>query len=145
MKKILIGILQTIGAFVYSVVASYLLWIFFKWATPYVMGAGWLQFIFYCFGALAFVLLLSLVLSPLLAKPTKTLSRNNWAAKIIVIPAVVYFGYLTLKLLPWTNIGHLHLLQWLLIAVLAATEFFSFVSIITNMYAKERKTISRVS
>ena len=47
--KNFIFVLMTVA---YSMLSSFLFWLFFKWITPYVMNASWIMLLLYPFLAL---------------------------------------------------------------------------------------------
>lgn len=50
--KRFIFVLMTVA---YSMLSSFLFWLFFKWITPYVMNASWIMLLLYPFLALGFI------------------------------------------------------------------------------------------
>ena len=96
MKKIL----QCIGTLIYSVVASYLLYLLCAWLTPYVMAANLFLFLVYIF--LGFGLIGAIIgfASQILAVPMVLLTSNNMVAKIINLLPFLFFGFLSVCM-PW--------------------------------------------
>ena len=103
---------QCVGTLIYSGVVSYLLWLLFDWATPYVMG----------FGLWMYILLVTIVGSvatiiasfgSLLAIPMLLLTRSNKVAKVINALPMLYFGYSAICL-PWKLDIDYGVLQYLL-------------------------------
>lgn len=92
------NLLKFLGAALYSIVFSHIVWVVFHFLTPWIMGYAWTAVIvFLVLGTSiigGFIALCSVLLSPL----TKLI--NNTASKIIPTLAMLFYGYSTI-MLPW--------------------------------------------
>ncbi len=95
-------LLKIIGAFVYAVLASYLIWLLFHWLTPLVMS----------FSTIWKLLLLVLVFEPIIvgllisaaaiiATPVFMLLKNTSAAAKVLISIPFLFHCFSSARLPW--------------------------------------------
>ena len=125
MKKIGIKILQVLGTLILSNLFGYLFWLFFYWATPYVMGASWLMFIVYLFVAGGFVTFVSSIVTYLPTTALYFLTRNNITAKLLNFLALSAFGVDAI-INVWSLNMDYGFLQWILgimMTMVIAKEF----------------------
>ena len=130
MKNVIIKILQFIGAIVYSVVIGYLLWRLFQWATPYLLKIdGPLKLVIFCVVCVVVSITFFQLASGLLYDLVQKLSRNNLAAKIVMVPAFLYFGYKSVTF-PFHSVAHFGVIQWLVVIMLALIILYLFIALI---------------
>lgn len=124
MKKVL----QCIGVVIASPVIGYLLWLFFYWVTPYIMGIGWGLFLLYVLlvGGLLSGVVASL--TALLTAPITVLMKGNKVAKVINVIPMLFFGFSSLRL-PWGLDMDYGFLQILLAVSLSITALITFVGL----------------
>lgn len=92
------SVLKFLGAAIYGIIFSYLIWLLFYFLIPWLMGYAWTAVIlFLILGTTITGILISfysVLLSPL------TLLVNNTVSKIIPVLAIAFYGYSTV-MLPW--------------------------------------------
>ena len=109
MKKFL----QCLGIFAYSVIASYLLWLFFYWITPIVMGIGWIIFFICLIFTAGLLTAAANFVSTILALLTIPLTRDNIVAKILNAIPFLLLG-IDAVCMPWQLSIEYGFLQWVL-------------------------------
>lgn len=129
-------LLQCVGSLVYGTIASYLLWLFFWWITPYIMSVGWFLFFVYIILAGGFVSILIGAINSLLAIPMMFLVKDNIVSKII---CSLLFGYFLIQsiCLPWQLDMQYGLLQWIIAISLTIIFAISFISMIIMSFSIE--------
>lgn len=134
MKKVL----QCIGVVIASPVIGYLLWLFFYWVTPYIMGIGWGLFLLYVLlvGGLLSGVVASI--SALLVAPITVLMKGNKVAKVINAIPMLFFGFSSLRL-PWGLDMDYGFLQILLAVSLSIIALITFVGLITVPFTIDDK------
>lgn len=105
--------LKFLGALLYGAIMYYLLWLFFYWLTPYVMGMSWGWFIAYLFIAGGGVAMFVTSVTSLIGIPMILLCRKCAAAKYAPIIFGLLLGYPSVRL-PWTIDMEYGVLQWIL-------------------------------
>lgn len=121
MKKFL----QCLGTLVYSLIASYLLYLLCAWITPFVMGANWLLFLVFIFVGMGIIGAIIGFASQVLAVPMVLLTSNNMVAKIINMLPFLFFGFLSVCM-PWQLDIQYKFLQVLIAISLSLTYLVTF-------------------
>lgn len=130
------AILKFLGASIYGIVASYLIWLLFYFITPWVMSFGWGGVIVSVIaGSLlvgAFLSICALVLSPMMGM------IDNTVSKIIPTLAILFYGYSSVKL-PW-GLELDYTLPKIILAItisgVALTVFFSALQVVWTSNSK---------
>lgn len=132
MKKIL----QVLGTIIYSILASYLLWLFCHWVTPYAMGIGWFLFILYIFiiGGMFSVVIMNVAYW--LSIPLAFLMYKNKVAKVINAIPFILLGF-DAVLLPWRLDMDYGLLQYLIGISVSITYLIAFGSAVISPFRIE--------
>lgn len=78
--KRFIFVLMTVA---YSMLSSFLFWLFFRWITPYVMNASWIMLLLYPFLALGFICMIVSSYAGFLSFLNGFFMKDNMAAKVI--------------------------------------------------------------
>ncbi|MBP3630590.1 MAG: hypothetical protein J6J23_03775 [Clostridia bacterium] len=125
MKKIL----QILGTLIYSVIASYLLWLLFLWAIPFVMDVGWAWLLLYLMFVGGFITVCLTLMNSIVGIILIPLTRNNIVSKIINIFPFVFHGYSAIRVV-WTLDMEYGFLQWILGVASTITIAISFISLI---------------
>ena len=81
--KRFIFVLMTVA---YSMLSSFLFWLFFKWITPCVMNASWIMLLLYPFLALGFICMIVSSYAGVLSFLNGFFMKDNMAAKVIYTP-----------------------------------------------------------
>lgn len=125
MKKIL----QVLATIIYSVIASYLLWLLFYWGTPHIMSIGWFLYLIYIFvfsGVLTFIIA---SISGWLMIPMFYIMGNNRVAQIINLFPFLLHGIDAVQL-PWRFGVDYTFLQYLIGISLTITYAITFGAMI---------------
>lgn len=133
--KAIVYILKVFGAFVYSLLSAYLLWLLFCWATPHLMSANWFMLVVYLCVSGGFLTGIVLLITNVLSIPVLFLRRNNIIAKITTVPAFLLFGYSSIRL-PYNPDISFSVLQWIIAISISVTAFITFVSMIGMSFIK---------
>lgn len=135
-REIMKKLFQCVGTLIYSVIASYLLWLLFYWVTPYIMGMGWLMFFLYIFLAGGAVTMIVSLINGLLAVPMVFLMKNNNVAKVINALPMLFHGY-SAVCIPWGLNMEYGVLQYFLGISLTIMVLVLFVAMIMAPYKIE--------
>lgn len=136
MRIYVMKVLKFLGALLYGAIMYYLLWLFFYWLTPYVMGMSWGWFIAYLvIGVVAMIMFVSGVTS-LIGFPMIPLCRKCAAAKYAPIIFGLLFGYSSVRL-PWTLDMEYGVLQWILGISFTITILIAFISLMVVPFKVE--------
>ena len=106
-------IIKIVGSIVISIIMSYILWIIYFYAIPFVMNIGWKMFILYII-----------------------LSKGCKIAKYASIPFIFYFVCLSPLKLPYSLNIDFSALQWILaisLNILSVTTFISIIIVLFNI------------
>lgn len=121
-------VLKFLGSIVYGAIVYYLIWLFFYWITPYVMGLGWLGFIVYMLiGSLLLKGITSFLIS-LTHVPLIFLIKGCKAAKYPPMIIAAFFGFSSVRL-PWGYDMEYGFLQWLLAISLTFFYLLTFIGV----------------
>lgn len=134
MKKVL----QCLGVVIASQISGYLLWLFFYWVTPYVMGIGWGLFSLYVLLAGGLLFGVVGIITTLLATPITALTTGNKVAKVIYVIPMLFFGFSSLRL-PWGFDMDYGFLQILLAVSLSIIVLITFICLMAAPFAVEKK------
>lgn len=134
MKKVL----QCLGVVIASPISGYLLWLFFYWVTPYVMGIGWGLFSLYVLLAGGLLFGVVGIITTLLATPITALTTGNKVAKVIYVIPMLFFGFSSLRL-PWEFDMDYGFLQILLAVSLSIIVLITFICLMAAPFAVEKK------
>ena len=133
MKKVL----QCLGVVIASPISGYLLWLFFYWVTPYVMGIGWGLFLLYVLFASGLLFGVVGVITTLLATPITAITTGNKVAKVIYVIPMLFFGFSSLRL-PWEFDMDYGFLQILLAVSLSIIVLITFICLMAAPFAVEK-------
>ena len=127
------SILQVLGTMAYGMVSCWLIWLFFWWITPYVMGASWFWMILYNIFALGFITSVSAFIAGMLSMPMYVLMENNVAARVVYTVICLFWGYSSCAL-PYHLDMDFGIRQWILAISLTLTALSVFASLIVTTY-----------
>lgn len=122
-------VLKYVGALFYSLLMYYLLWLFFYWVTPFVMGLSWKLLIVYLFIAGGLFTILTAQLSVFLCMPFALLVKGIKPPKYLPALFGLFFGYSSVKL-PWIMDFEYGVLQWILALSLTGLVLKVFITFI---------------
>lgn len=134
--KRFIFVLMTVA---YSMLSSFLFWLFFKWITPYVMNASWIMLLLYPFLALGFVCMIVGSYGGILSFLNGFFMKDNMAAKVIYTIICLSWGYSSCAL-PFRLNMEFGVCQWILAIMLTCTALCTFAFFILVAYVKIGKT-----
>lgn len=129
-------IIKIVGSIVISIIMSYILWIIYFYAIPFVMNIGWKMFILYIilFGGLITAIISHI--SAFLYYPLILVSKGCKIAKYASIPFIFYFVCLSPLKLPYSLNIDFSALQWILaisLNILSVTTFISIIIVLFNI------------
>lgn len=134
--KNFIFVLMTVA---YSMLSSFLFWLFFKWITPYVMNASWIMLLLYPFLALSFICMIVSSYGGILSFLNGFFMKDNMAAKVIYTIICLSWGYSSCAL-PFRLNMEFGVCQWILAIMLTCTALCTFAFFILVAYVKIGKT-----
>ncbi len=129
-------IIKIVGSIVISSITSYILWVLYFYAIPFVMNIGWKMFILYIF---LFGGLMTAIISHVAAflyYPLILASKGCKIAKYVSIPFIFYFVCLAPLKLPYSLNIDFSVLQWILaisLNILAVSTFISIIIVLFNV------------
>ena len=116
----------------------YLMWLFFKWVTPYVMSISWGWFIAYILIAGGLFSAFVGQIQILLIMPMAFLITECRAAKYPPVLFGLFFCYQSLKWI-WTLSIDYGLLQWILAVSLTIMVLISYIFLIVAPFKVEEE------
>lgn len=122
-------VLKFLGSIVYGAIVYYLIWLFFYWITPYMMGLSWLGYAAYMAGGIFVLISMASTLGILTHAPLMWLIKGCKPAKYPPMIFAAFFGFSSVKL-PWSLDMEYGFLQWVLAISLTLFILLTFAGLI---------------
>lgn len=130
-------VLKILGSLLYSSIMYYLLWLFFDWITPFIMGLSWVLFILLIIAGV-FLFVFMAQISSWIGFPLVLICNNCNPAKYVQIIPGIIFGFYSVSY-PWEQDMDYGILQWIIGLFLTNIILITFISLMAVSFKIDKE------